>query len=208
MTIALENLPDDVGALRAVILAMGAELAAERARNDRLCHVLRQLQRMQFGKRSEKLDPDQLDLALEDIEQAVAESDARREKADPEVKRRQAAARRRSRGALPPHLPRLEIVIAPEATACPCCQGAMHVIGEDRSERLDIIPARYQVIVTRRPKYGCRACSDAVVQAPAPARLIEGGLPTERLVANVLVGKYADHGVSRTHQQRWRCGAV
>src|SRR6266851_4750258 len=103
MTIALENLPDDVGALRAVILAMGAELAAERERNDRLCHFLRQLQRMQFGKRSEKLDP--------------------------EVKRRQAAARRRSRGALPPHLPRLEIIIAPEATACPCCRGAMHVIG-------------------------------------------------------------------------------
>ena len=191
--VALENLPDDIGALRAVILAMGAELAAQRERNDRLCHILRQLQRMQFGKRSEKLDPDQLNLALEDIEQAVAESDAQSEKADPEVKRRQAAARRRSRGALPPHLPRIEIVIAPEATACPCCQGAMHVIGEDRSERLDIIPARYQVIVTRRPKYGCRACSDAVVQAPAPARLIEGGLPTERLVANVLVGKYADH---------------
>ncbi len=193
MMVALENLPDDIGALRAVILAMGAELAAQRERNDRLCHILRQLQRMQFGKRSEKLDPDQLNLALEDIEQAVAESDAQSEKADPEVKRRQAAARRQSRGALPPHLPRLEIVIAPEATACPCCRGAMHVIGEDRSERLDIIPARYQVIVTRRPKYGCRACSDAVVQGPAPARLIEGGLPTERLVANVLVGKYADH---------------
>jgi transposase len=66
-------------------------------------------------------------------------------------------------------------------------------LGEDRSERLDIIPARYQVIVTRRPRYGCRACSGAVVQAPAPARLIEGGLPTEQLVANVLVNKYADH---------------
>jgi transposase len=69
----------------------------------------------------------------------------------------------------------------------------MHIIGEDRSQRLDVIPAQYQVIVTRRPRYGCRACSNAVVQAPAPARLIEGGLPTKRLVANVLVGKYADH---------------
>ena len=69
----------------------------------------------------------------------------------------------------------------------------MHVIGEDRSQRLDVIPAQYQVIVTRRPKYACRTCQGAVVQAPAPARLIEGGLPTERLVAHVVVAKYADH---------------
>lgn len=81
----------------------------------------------------------------------------------------------------------------PESTVCPCCSGAMHVIGEDVSKRLDVIPAQYQILVTRRPKYACRACEGAVVQAPAPARLIEGGLPTERLVAQVLVDKYADH---------------
>jgi transposase len=69
----------------------------------------------------------------------------------------------------------------------------MQVIGEDRSQRLDMIPAQYQVVVTRRPKYACRQCQEGVVQAPAPARLIEGGLPTERLVAHVLVAKYADH---------------
>jgi transposase len=126
-------------------------------------------------------------------EQAVAEGDAAAEKGDDTVKRSQTAARRNGRAALPPHLPRIEVVVEPETTRCPCCNGVMHVIGEDRSERLDIIPARYQVIVTRRPKYGCRACSEAVVQAPAPARLIEGGLPTEQLMANVLVGKYADH---------------
>lgn len=69
----------------------------------------------------------------------------------------------------------------------------MHVMGEDRSERLDIIPAQFKVIVTRRPKYACRACEEAVVQAPAPPRLIENGIPTEALVAHVLVAKYADH---------------
>jgi transposase len=67
----------------------------------------------------------------------------------------------------------------------------MHRIGEDVAERLDMIPAQFKVLVTRRPKYGCRACESAVVQAPAPARLIEGGLPTETLVAHVLVGKKA-----------------
>jgi transposase len=200
MTVDLSTLPDDVGALRAALAAMQAALDAERAerqrveeQNDRLRHFLSQLRRMQFGPRSEKLDQDQLNLALEDIEQAVAEGDAQSEKSDPEIKRTRSAERHQNRSALPPHLPRIEIVIEPETTACLCCQGVMHVIGEDRSERLDIIPARYQVIVTRRPRYGCRACSSAVVQAPAPARLIEGGLPTERLVANVLVNKYADH---------------
>jgi transposase len=69
----------------------------------------------------------------------------------------------------------------------------MHVIGEDSSQRLDRIPAQYQVIVTHRPKYGCRACESAVVQAPAPERLIKNGIPTERLVASVVVDKYAWH---------------
>ena len=68
-----------------------------------------------------------------------------------------------------------------------------HVIGEDVSERLDIIPAQFRVIVTRRPKYACRSCEDGIVQAPAPTRLIPSGLPTEATVAHVLVSKYADH---------------
>jgi transposase len=69
----------------------------------------------------------------------------------------------------------------------------LHRIGEDVSERLDVIPAQFRVLVVRRPKYACRACEEAVVQAPAPARLIEGGMPTEATVAHVLVSKYADH---------------
>jgi transposase len=85
------------------------------------------------------------------------------------------------------------VVIAPADTSCPCCGGDLHVIAKDVSERLHRVPARLRVIVTRRPKYACRKCTDGVVQAPAPNRLIEGGLPTEALVADVLVSKYADH---------------
>jgi len=62
-----------------------------------------------------------------------------------------------------------------------------------RTERLDMVPAQFRILVTRRPKYACRSCEDGVIQAPAPARLIEGGLPTEATVAQVLVSKYADH---------------
>jgi transposase len=202
-----EPLSDDIAALRAMLVAAWAERDAERAekeqlaterdklatQNDRLRHLIRQLQRMQFGRRSEKLAPDQLNLALEDLEQAVAEAEAEQEKADPALKRHRAEKRRAVRGSLPDHLPRVEVVIKPEDTACPCCGGTMQVIGEDRSQRLDRVPAQFQVVVTRRPKYACRQCQEGVIQAPAPARLIEGGLPTERLVAHVLVTKYADH---------------
>ena len=99
--------------------------------------------------------------------------------------------------ALPPEhretLPRIEEVIEPESSVCPCGCGEMHRIGEDRTERLDIVPAQLRVIVTVRPKYGCRARTDGVTQAPAPAHLIEGTLPTEGAISHVLVSKYADH---------------
>lgn len=84
-------------------------------------------------------------------------------------------------------LPRIETVVDIESDVCPCCSGRLHRIGEDVAERLDIVPAQFRVLVVRRPKYACRSCEDLVVQAPAPARLIEGGIPTEATVAQVLV---------------------
>jgi transposase len=195
-----EPLPDDVEALRALL--RGAVIERDRAlaerdraleQNERLRHLLHQLRRAQFGRSSEKLDPDQLQLALEDIEQAVARVEAEEEKQDSTLRAARAKQRRETRPSLPPHLPRIEVVIAPEDTACPCCRAAMHVIGEEKSERLDVIPAQHRVIVTRRPKYACRACESTIVQAPAPERLIKGGLPTEAMVAYVLTSKYAWH---------------
>jgi transposase len=85
------------------------------------------------------------------------------------------------------------VVLAPEATACPCCQGPLIEIGIDTAERLDVIPAQFRVVVTKRPKLACRACPGIVLQEPAPPRLIEGGMPTEATVAHVLVSRYADH---------------
>jgi len=197
---AMQSLPESVEALRALVLATVAERDAaviERdtllAQNDRLRHLLLKLTRMQFGARSERLPEEQLQLGLEALEQAIAKGEAEAEKQNPELRKDNAAKRRASRGALPAHLPRIEVTLAPEDMACPCCRAAMTVIGEDMSERLDVIPAQFRVIVTRRPKLACRACPGTVVQAPAPARLIEGGLPTEALVAHVLVARYADH---------------
>jgi transposase len=194
------QLPVDIEALQALLAAARAErdaAIAERDRalsqNDRLRHLLRQLQRAQFGRRSEKLDPEQLFLALEDIEQVIAANQADDDKKNPVAARARADKRRTNRGALPAHLPRVDVTIEPEDTNCPCCRAPMHVIGEETSQRLDVIPAQFRVIVTHRPKYACRACAQAVVQAPAQERLIKGGLPTEAMVAHVLVAKYAWH---------------
>ena len=186
MTVTADALPDDPGTLKAMLLA-------ERARAERLEQIIKELQRHRFGRRAETLPEDQLLLGLEEAEQTEAQGEAEKESTAPEMRVRRAQKRRMNRGSLPAHLPRIEMVVDIVDHACPCCQGVLHQIGEDRSERLDIVPAQLRVIVVRRPKYACRTCEEAVVQAPAPSRLIEGGLPTEATVAHVLVSKYADH---------------
>ena len=185
-----DALPEDIPGLRAAALALLAERDELLRRVDRMHHIIRQFQRAQFGRHSEKLDPDQLHLALEKREIARAHKQATAEKQKPARRPRSEPGVRKS---LPAHLPRIEVIIEPETTSCPCCGSSMHVIGEEKSERLDVIPAQHRVLVTRRPKYGCRACAGAVVQAAAPERLIRSGLPTEALVAYVLVSKYAWH---------------
>ena len=187
------DLPDDVEALRALVLEQARELDALKvfqAEVERLKAIIDALQRHRFGRRSEQLDPDQFELALEEVETALAEAEYAKEKAS---QARAEQPRKTNRGALPAHLERIEQTVDVEDKACPCCGGALHQIGEDVAERLDVVPTTFRVLVTRRPRYGCRSCESAVVQAPAPARIVEGGIPTEALIAQVLVAKYADH---------------
>src|SRR4051794_8050089 len=167
---------------------------AAQAEIEKLRLLIRQLQRGRFGRRSERLDPDQLQLGLEDLEQAVAAAEAAQEElAARNSTPRPPRVRRRKLGALPAHLPRVEVLLDVEDKACPCCGGSMHVIGEDTSEKLDIVPPLLRGRVIRRPRYACRACEGAVVQAPAPERPITGGMATEALLAHVLVAKFGDH---------------
>lgn len=214
MDLATDALPEDLQALRAMVLGLQQKLAqsdqitadlvverdalaSDNARlaelNIRLEHYLARLRRLSFGKSSERMDPDQLQLALEDTEQAIGEILAAKDKLDRKAGRPRTQRPLGARASLPDHLPQIDVVIEPQSTACACCGGAMHAIGEDLAKRLDVLPVQYRVIATHRPKYACRSCEGQVVQAPAPARLIEGGLPTEALVADVIVGKYADH---------------
>lgn len=140
--------------------------------------------------RSERLrlgiDDDQIDFAFEKVETGLAAIDSELDQLRRDKPKRQA----RPRKGFAAHLERIEEVIEPEVPEE--CQGLEKVlIGEDRSERLDVIPPKFRVIVIRRPKYAFRG-RDGVLQALAPGDIIEGGLPSERLLAYIAVSKYAD----------------
>ena len=188
--------PIDLSAIpesqRAAVLAVLQERDALKEANRRLEHLVAELNHVVHGKRSEKLSEDDRQLAFEDLETAVAEVETRKEQAAPST-RTPRQKRQRNLGHLPADLPRIEHVIEPGSLECPCGCGRMHRIGEDRTERLDIVPAQLWVLVDIRPKYACRICTDGVTQAPAAPRLIEGGLPSEGAIAHVLVSKFADH---------------
>ena len=188
-------LPDDPAALQLLLHAALAEI-------ERLRLQIAGLERNRFGRRSERLDDAAFQQGTENLEQSLAEQVARLDAAssaaaistpEPSPRPPRTEPAKRNRGALPAHLPRIEVVIDVDDKACPCCGGMLHVIGEDRAEMLDYVPAQLRVRVIRRPRYGCRACEEAVVQAPAPERPIDGGMATEALLAHVLVNKYADH---------------
>src|SRR5271155_3812782 len=115
-------------------LRLQAKLERMEAQNARYEHIIAQLRRLTFGKRSEQMDKDQLQLALEDLQQGAAEIEALEEKDDPELKTHRTRQRRQGRPSMPDGLPRVDVVVEPASTQCPCCAGAMHVIGEDVSQ--------------------------------------------------------------------------
>jgi transposase len=188
-------LPDDPATLQLILHAALAEI-------EQLQLMIASLQRNRFGRRSERLDDETLQCGLEDLEQSLAEHAAgmaaamappKAAASEANADQRRSEPPKRNRGALPSHLPRAEVIIDIEDKACPGCGSTLHPISEDRAEMLDYVPAQLRVKVIRRPRYGCRACEQAVVQAPAPERPIDGGMATEALVAHVLVNKFADH---------------
>jgi transposase len=203
------ELPDDVEALKAMVLAMAAKAARVEAlekqvddlearnadadeRIERLTQILKAFDRARFGRRSEKLgsstvDDEQHAFVFEEIETGIATIKAQVTKGRGSADSKRAP---RPRKGFAPHLERVEVVIEPEEL--PEHAGKTKIlIGEDVSERLDVVAAKFRVIVTRRPKYAFRN-EDGVVQAAAPAHIIEGGIPTEALLAQIAVSKYAD----------------
>ena len=192
-------------AARQTAEARAARLEAENTQSaeqiSRLEHLNKELRKALFGPRSEKLGEDERQLSFEEFWAAIAEAGGRPEADDREQDEEAGGKRRRRspRGSrsgvrFGPQVDRRQEVIEPDTIMCPCGCGEMTKIGEDRSERLDYEPAKFTVIETVRPRYACNKCKGGgVVQASASASLVEGGLPTEALLAHVLIAKYGDH---------------
>ncbi len=166
------------------------ELEARSEQIARLKLMVDKFRHMMFGRKSEKIvvQLEQMELQLEELEadQAEAESVADSVKPSAEVKPRG------TRKPLPEHLPREVFTHSPATDGCPQCGGSLRQFGEDVTEQLEYIPESFRVIRHVRPKFACSGC-DKVVEAPAPSRPIQRGLPGPGLLAHVLVSKYCDH---------------
>jgi transposase len=195
-----QALPEDPAELREVAEGLVSLVKSQALRIAKLEHQLAGLRRHRFGSTSETLD--QLQLGLEEEEIAAAEADKAVPPADPTAVPKGVPRRK----PLPADLPRHEDVLSPGET-CGACGGRLKTLGEDVTEELDYVPGRFVVNRIVRPRLACTCC-EAIRQAPLPSRPIERGRPGPGLLARVLVAKYGDHCVSRTHQERRRCGAV
>src|SRR5579863_2678579 len=175
------------------LLSKDAQLASRDNEIEHLKLLLAKLRRIQFGRKSEKLDRDieQLELRLDELEATQAEKAAPSQ--TPAIVSSVAqVVTKPARRPLPEHLPREVRKYPPKQIACPDCGGELKPLGEDVSEILEYVPARFKVIRQVRPKLAC-ACCERIVQAQAPSRPIERGVAGPGLLAHVLVSKYCDH---------------
>ena len=196
MRIEFDSLPTDPATLQQLVRDMAAALGEGQTEIDRLRLIIRQFQRAQFGRSAERLDPNQMAFGLEELESDLARAQARQVVAAPAVPGEHSMTQPSKplyRAPLPVHLPRVETVIpAPHGERCPDCGSVLHDARATSSEMLDWIPAQIRVVRITRPKCACRACG-TLHQAPAPERVLAGGLATPGLIAHVLVSRYCDH---------------
>jgi transposase len=164
---------------------------AQMGRIEHLELQLAKMQRIQFGQKSEKMPhnadqlPLQLDTSAIELQPVAATDSAQQNKTNSSKQGRKSRA-------IPDHLRREVRTHFPEHSKCPCCKGDLRKLGEDVSEMLEYMPASFFVIRHVRPKMSCRKCS-CVVQAPAPQRVIDRGLPGPGLLAHVITAKFADY---------------
>lgn len=205
------TLPDldtlDADALRALVLRQHEQLTAQQDQLDsrsleieHLKLLIAKLQRMQFGRKSEKIAQqiEQLELKLEELqtERGAEEEPQAEPVSDPQEPATAAdqvpTATRSSRRALPEHLPRQTRTHMPAEACCPECGGTLSKLGEDVSEVLEYVPASFRIVCHARPKLSCTKC-DVIVQAPAPSRPIARSIAGPGLLAHIMTAKFADH---------------
>jgi transposase len=197
---AAEPLPDDVETLKAMLLAERSARQAAEARTherdvliEKLEHQIARLRHERFGQSSERRALlDQLELQLFELEEAQAEAETAEEiAAPPSVTVPSFERRKPARRPLREHLPR-ERVVYPMPAACPCCGGALHKLGEDVTETLELVPRQWKVIQHVREKHSCRVW-EKITQSPAPSHPIARGRAGPGLLAHVLFAKYGLH---------------
>jgi transposase len=162
---------------------------------------LRQQRIDKYGPKSEKLSDAQLELLEGEpgVSTAEVEAESQREPlpdaSSSESESKPVKRRHPGRQQLPAHLPRVEQVVncTPEECVCQQCGNEKVVIGYEQSEQLDVEPARYFVVVTKREKRACEDCAQGVSTAAVPERIVEKGLVSDRVVVDTLVAKYSDH---------------
>ena len=190
-------LPDDVEALKAMLLAereaYRAKVRDQVLQIEKLEQQIAQLRHERFGQSSERRALlDQLELQLFELKEAQAEAETAQEIAAPQRVTVPSFERRKpARRPLPEHLPR-ERVVYPMPAACPCCGGALHKLGEDVTETLELVPRQWKVIQHVREKHSCRSC-EKITQPPAPSHPIARGRAGPGLLAHVLFAKYGLH---------------
>ena len=188
--------PDELKVLifsqRELLLSKDAQLISRDEEIEHLKLFIAKLRRAQFGRKSEKLDREiaQLELRLDELEATQAEKVVASQ--PPTVGESTVHGTKPARRPLPQHLPRETRKYPPKQTACPDCGGELKHLGEDVSEILEYVPARFKVIRQVRPKLAC-GCCERIVQAEAPSRPIARGVAGPGLLAHVLVSKYCDH---------------
>jgi len=203
MDASLEALPDDVGALRAALLATRAELAVAKAMASEdqalIAHQklwIAKLERQIYGPRAERSARliDQLELTFEELEASATEDEIAAELAVATTTNVAGFTRKRpaERNTFPDHLPRERMVIDPPV-ACECCGGTrLRKLGEDVTQTLEVVPRQWKVIETVREKFTCRDC-EKISQAPAPFHVIPRGWAGPSLLAMILFEKFGQH---------------
>jgi transposase len=211
MASSADSLPTDLAAAHALIIEQREALlvAEAKAQNaeaearhralliEQMKFTIAKLRHEKFGQSSERgAFLEQLELALADMEEDASEAEAKAQMAtaaasNGKVQVQAFERRRPARRPLPEHLPR-ERIIYPAPSACPCCGGTLHKIGEDVTEMLELAPRRWKVIQHVREKFSCRAC-ESITQPPAPSHPIARGRAGPGLLAHVLFSKYCLH---------------
>jgi transposase len=208
-----DSLPDDIETLKAMVIAaqaarveaeakakarnMEAEVRARELLIEQMKFTIKKLRHERFGQSSERHAVlEQLELSLAEMEEDASQAEAAAQlavnaAAHANIKVAACERRKPARRPLPEHLPR-ERIVYPSPSACPCCGGSLHKLGEDITETLEVIPRQWKVIQHVREKFSCRSC-EAITQPPAPSHPIARGRAGPGLLAHILFSKYGLH---------------